>query len=179
MNDFKSDVELIVSNCRAFNPPGTFPVLAADALEAAFKREWSKINTEPRRISSGDRRALVSMLDKLCEQSCAVWFLLPVDPVRQNVPDYHDIIPKRDARDLSLIKTNIESGKYDSLEALTADVYLMQANAVKFNGEYSNVAADARTFITSFETALAAFKRKRKGPEVHGGSSGTKKQKLY
>ncbi|KAF8753693.1 Peptidase family M1 domain [Rhizoctonia solani] len=170
MNDFKLDVELIVSNCRAFNPPGTFPVLAAEALEAVFKREWSKINTEPRRISSGDRRALVSM---------CVWFLVPVDPIQQNVPDYHDIIPKRDARDLSLIKSNIESGKYDSLDALTADVYLMQANAVKFNGEYSNVAADARTFVTSFENALAAFKRKRKGPEVHGSSSGTKKQKLY
>ncbi|GAB1524178.1 hypothetical protein RhiTH_007331 [Rhizoctonia solani] len=179
MNDFKLDVELIVSNCRAFNPPGTFPVLAAEALEAVFKREWSKINTEPRRISSGDRRALVSMVDKLCEQPCAVWFLVPVDPIQQNVPDYHDIIPKRDARDLSLIKSNIESGKYDSLDALTADVYLMQANAVKFNGEYSNVAADARTFVTSFENALAAFKRKRKGPEVHGSSSGTKKQKLY
>ncbi|KAG8714750.1 hypothetical protein FRC11_007261 [Ceratobasidium sp. 423] len=179
MDNFKSDVELIVSNCRAFNPPGTFPVLAAEALETAFKREWSKINSEVRKISSGDRRALVSMVDKLCEQPCAVWFLFPVDPIQQNVPDYHDIIPKRDARDLSLIKTNIESGKYDSLEALTADIYLMQANAVKFNGEYSNVAADGRTFVKSFETALANFKRKRKGPEVYGGTSGAKKQKLY
>lgn len=179
MDDFKSDVELIISNCRAFNPPGTFPVAAADALETVFQREWSKINTEVRKISSGDRRALVSMVDKLCEQPCAVWFLYAVDPVQQNVPDYYDIIPKRDARDLSLIKSNIENGKYDSLEALTADVYLMQANAVKFNGEYSNVAADARAFVKLFETALANFKRKRKGPEAYGSSSGVKKQKLY
>ncbi|KEP50373.1 transcription initiation factor TFIID subunit 2 [Rhizoctonia solani 123E] len=179
MDDFKSDVELIISNCRSFNPPGTFPVLAADALEVSFKREWSKVNSDVRKISSGDRRALVTMIDKLCEQPCAVWFLYAVDPVRQNVPDYYDIIPKRDARDLTMIKSNVETGKYDSLEALTADVYLMQANAVKFNGEYSNVAADARNFVKSFETALANFKRKRKGPEVHGSSSGAKKQKLY
>lgn len=68
MDDFKDDVELIIRNCRQFNPPGTFPVIAADNLETAFKREWSKLNAEPRKISSGDRRALVSMLDKLCEQ---------------------------------------------------------------------------------------------------------------
>lgn len=68
MDDFKDDVELIIRNCRQFNPPGTFPVLAAENLEAAFRREWSKLNAEPRKISSGDRRALVSMLDKLSEQ---------------------------------------------------------------------------------------------------------------
>jgi transcription initiation factor TFIID subunit 2 len=101
-----------------------------------------------------------------------------VDPIQQNVPEYHNIIPKRDARDLSLIKTNIERERYDSLEALTADIYLMQANATKFNGETSQVAADARTFVKSYETALANFKRKRKGPDVYAGGSGTKKQKL-
>ncbi|KAF8601367.1 Bromodomain-containing protein, partial [Ceratobasidium sp. AG-I] len=26
MDDFKDDVELIIRNCRQFNPPGTFPV---------------------------------------------------------------------------------------------------------------------------------------------------------
>jgi transcription initiation factor TFIID subunit 2 len=102
-----------------------------------------------------------------------------VDPIQQGVPDYHNVIPKRDARDLSLIKSNIEKEKYDSLEALTADIYLMQANAAKFNGEYSSVAADARTFVKSFETALANFKRKRKGPDILGSSSGVKKPKLY
>jgi transcription initiation factor TFIID subunit 2 len=68
MDNFKDDVELIISNCRQFNYPGTFPVLAANGLEAAFEREWSKLNAETRKISSGDRRALVSMLDKLSEQ---------------------------------------------------------------------------------------------------------------
>ncbi|KAB5593213.1 Transcription initiation factor TFIID subunit 2 [Ceratobasidium theobromae] len=173
MDDFKGDVELIIRNCRQFNPPGTFPVIAADNLEIAFKREWTKFGTEPRRISSGDRRALVSMLDKLSEQTCALWFLAPVDPVRQGVPDYYNVIPKRDARDLSLIKSNIEKEKYDSLEALTADIYLMQTNAIKFNGAGSNVAEDARTFVKLFENALANFKRKRKGPEVFGSSSGS------
>ncbi|KAG8711147.1 hypothetical protein FRC08_016245 [Ceratobasidium sp. 394] len=177
MEDFKNDFNLIIRNCRQFNPPGTFPVTAADNLEAAFQREWAKLNTEPRKISSGDRRALVSMLDKLSEQPCALWFLVAVDPIQQNVPDYHKIVPKRDARDLSMIKTNIERGNYDSFEALTADIYLMQANAAKFNGEHSQVAADARAFVKSYEAALANFKRKRKGPDVYTGG-GAKKQKL-
>ncbi|KAG9096358.1 hypothetical protein FRC06_008750 [Ceratobasidium sp. 370] len=177
MEDFKNDFDLIIRNCRQFNPPGTFPVTAAENLEAAFQREWAKLNTEPRRISSGDRRALVSMLDKLSEQSCALWFLVAVDPIQQNVPDYHKIIPKRDARDLSMIKANVERGHYDSFEALTADIYLMQANATKFNGEHSQVAADARAFVKSYEAALANFKRKRKGPDVYSGG-GAKKQKL-
>ncbi|KAG8708250.1 hypothetical protein FRC09_001362 [Ceratobasidium sp. 395] len=178
MEAFKGDFDLIIRNCRQFNYPGTFPVIAANGLEAAFQREWTKLSTEPRKISSGDRRALVSMLDKLSEQACALWFLAAVDPIAQNVPDYHKIIPKRDARDLSLIKTNIERGHYDSFEALTADLYLMQSNAAKFNGEHSQVAADARTFVKSYEVALANFKRKRKGPEVSSGGGGVKKQKL-
>lgn len=101
-----------------------------------------------------------------------------MDPVQQGVPEYYNIIPKRDARDLAMIKTNIERERYDSLEALTADIYLMQANATKFNGEMSNVAADARTFVKSYENALSNFKRKRKGPDVYTGGSGAKKQKL-
>lgn len=101
-----------------------------------------------------------------------------MDPIQQGVPDYYDVIPKRDARDLAMIKSNIERERYDSLEALTADVYLMQANAAKFNGEYSAVAADARTFVKSYEAALLNFKRKRKGPDMYTGGSGTKKQKL-
>ncbi|QRV80287.1 bromodomain associated protein [Ceratobasidium sp. AG-Ba] len=176
MEDFKKDFELVISNCKQFNPSGTFPVIIAENLEAAFKREWTKLDIEPRKISSGDRRALVTMIDKLSEQPCALWFLTAVDPVQQNVPDYYKIIPKRDARDLAMIKSNIERGHYDSFEALTADMYLMQANAAKFNGDSSQVAADARTFVKSYEVALANFKRKRKGPEVYAG--GGKKQKL-
>ncbi|KAG9119851.1 hypothetical protein FRC07_004918, partial [Ceratobasidium sp. 392] len=176
MEAFKDDFDLVVRNCKKFNYPGTFPVVAAENMEVVFEREWTKGNTEPRKISSGDRRALVSMLDKLSEQPCALWFLVAVDPIAQNVPDYHNIIPKRDARDLSMIKSNVERGHYDSFDALTADLYLMQSNAAKFNGEHSQVAGDARAFVKSYEAALANFKRKRKGPDAFSGGGGAKKQ---
>ena len=40
MEDVKKDVELVFANCRQFNPPATFPVDCADAVEKVFKK-WA------------------------------------------------------------------------------------------------------------------------------------------
>lgn len=66
-------------------------------------------------------------------------FWEPVDPVVLGIPQYHDIIPKKDARDLRTIRSKLETDKYETVEAWEADLELMANNAIKFNGIESEV----------------------------------------
>jgi transcription initiation factor TFIID subunit 2 len=62
MDDFRKDVELIFSNCRKFNPPGTFPVTCADAVEKVFKKEWPRLE---RKLSWTEKRGLQGVMSNL------------------------------------------------------------------------------------------------------------------
>ena len=55
------------------------------------------------------------------------------------VPTYYDIIPRKDARDLKTIRQKLDNDKYETVEAFEADLELMLANAIKFNGTDSEV----------------------------------------
>jgi transcription initiation factor TFIID subunit 2 len=63
MEDFKKDIELILSNCRQFNPPATFPATCADIVEKAFKKEWPK--TLDRKLSWTEKRGLQGVMSTL------------------------------------------------------------------------------------------------------------------
>lgn len=60
MEDFARDVELVFSNCRKFNPPGTYPTNCADAVEKVFKKEWSK--AMEKKLACSEKRSLLSLL---------------------------------------------------------------------------------------------------------------------
>ena len=62
-----------------------------------------------------------------------------MDPVALEIPTYHDVIPKKDARDLRTIKQKLDADKYDTVEAFEADLDLMISNAILFNGPSSEV----------------------------------------
>ena len=81
------------------------------------------------------------------------------------IPDYFNIIPKKDARDLRTIRTKLDTDKYESLDAFEADIKLMVDNAIKFNGAASEVGIQA--------AALLAFVREL----LEGVRTGTKKRK--
>ena len=66
-------------------------------------------------------------------------FFEPVDPVVLGIPDYHEVIPKKDARDLRTIRSKLDADKYESLDAWEADMDLMVSNAILFNGPSSEV----------------------------------------
>lgn len=66
-------------------------------------------------------------------------FREPVDPVLLGIPTYFEVIPKRDARDLRMIRQKLDADKYDSVEAFEADIELMIRNAITFNGADSEV----------------------------------------
>jgi len=56
------------------------------------------------------------------------------------------VIPRENARDLTLITNKLRSDKYDSFDALDADMQLMLANCYKFNVADERVLATARAF---------------------------------
>lgn len=63
MEQIAADVDLIFSNCRLFNPPGTGPVLDAGIVEKAFRKEWVK--ALEKRLSFKEKRSLMAVMAKL------------------------------------------------------------------------------------------------------------------
>lgn len=64
-------------------------------------------------------------------------FLVPVDPVALNIPQYHKIIKK--PMDLGTIQTQLKAGFYTHAKEFHADVRLMFENCYKFNPETDDV----------------------------------------
>lgn len=63
MEAFARDVDLVFTNCRTFNPPTTYPVNCADALERTFKKEWQKATEK--KLSWNEKRSLQGIMTKL------------------------------------------------------------------------------------------------------------------
>lgn len=137
MEDFKKDIELVFSNCRQFNPPATFPVDCANAVEKVFKKEWPK--AMERKLSWSDKRGLQGILTTLVKEPISWIYREPVDPVALGIPTYHDVIPRKNARDLRTIRQKLDIDKYDTVEAVEADLELMVQNSITFNGVDSEV----------------------------------------
>jgi transcription initiation factor TFIID subunit 2 len=196
MESFKKDVDLIIANCHQFNPPGTYPITCADAVEAVFKKEWA--HATQKKLESKEKRALLGVLNKLILDPAYVvtqssfmlrgltslsWWVFwdPVDPVALGIPTYFDVIPKKNARDLKTIRFKLEADKYGSPEALEADIDLMIDNAIAFNGVESEVGQIGTKLRARVQDELAritgSVTRKRKD----GGGTpmpGAKKVKL-
>ena len=63
MEGFAKDVDLVLANCRTFNPPGTYPTQCADAVERIWKREWQK--AMEKKLAWTEKRSLQGMMTKL------------------------------------------------------------------------------------------------------------------
>ena len=96
------------------------------------------------------------------------------------IPTYFDVIPKKDARDLRTIRGKLEADKYVSKEAWEADVQLMVNNAIKFNGEESEVGQLGVKLMQRVRELLSTTStlqqgKKRQAPETNEPN---KKQKV-
>ena len=95
------------------------------------------------------------------------------------IPTYFDIIPKKDARDLRLIRQKLDTDKYKLVNGFEAEIDLMIRNAIIFNGAESEVGAIAQGF-QNWVTELLDIKtssKKRKDSEK-GTPQPIKKAKL-
>mmetsp|Transcript_10061 Transcript_10061/g.15267 ORF Transcript_10061/g.15267 Transcript_10061/m.15267 type:complete len:1089 (+) Transcript_10061:74-3340(+) len=100
--------------------------------------------------TSGDDRKLLLLLHQMRERRCARWFLRPVDPVADGVPNYLEII--KAPMDLGTIGHKLERGAYEEREDYAEDVRLMINNALTYNPDpQSRVHKDAIELSTFFE----------------------------
>ena len=107
-------------------------------------------------------RGLESLLRSMRERKQARWFIRPVDPVADGVPQYLEVI--REPMDLRTINRRLEKGDYDAdREAFARDVRLVFSNALRFNADdRSPVRADALGLSAFFEKKWAALHEKKK-----------------
>ncbi|ORY34750.1 hypothetical protein BCR39DRAFT_514465 [Naematelia encephala] len=133
MGQVARDIELVFKNCRQFNTPGDFAYQAAEATEKSYWREWTKAVSP--RMTADERKAMSGLLSKALKDIDAQIFWTAVDPVAMNLPNYFDIIPPDEARDLTLIKNNLDKGKYTTTTKVDEEIETMLDNCRIFNGE--------------------------------------------
>lgn len=132
MGQMAREIELVFSNCRQFNPPGPITDAAA-TVEALYWKEWSKAVSQ--KLLPDERKALIAVINRAFRDQLSALFREPVDPVALGIPQYFEIIPQEDARDLSLIKQKLEKGVYSTARQVDDDFELMLENCRVFNGE--------------------------------------------
>lgn len=85
MEAFAEDMYLIFKNCRQFNPPGTLPVLGADIVEKAFKKEWGPIMRA--KLTLVEKRNLAAFLERMRQvEECVLYRLIPCVASVANYP---------------------------------------------------------------------------------------------
>jgi len=169
-SELNDDFEQIVTNCKIFNPPGTVPVLHAEALQRVWWSEASKAG----KLSYQEKRALQGMMNRLRQKPSAAIFLDAVDPIALGIPMYFEIIPRQDARDLGLIKRRLDNDEYSTPEALEADFRLMVNNCLVFNGEGSPAYEVGQTMEAEFDREFEAVQAQL--GTSGGGSKNGKRQ---
>ena len=106
------------------------------------------------------------------------YFREPVDPILLGIPDYHKVVPRKEARDLKTIRNKLDSDKYDSLDAFEADIQLMVDNAIKFNGYGSDVGNKGERLLERVKDMVQPIRqglqKKRKEEQESEGPSSKK-----
>ncbi|KAK0465504.1 uncharacterized protein EV420DRAFT_1514646 [Desarmillaria tabescens] len=179
MEDFRADFELVISNCRQFNPVKTYPHDCAAVIEKYFRKEWPKLME--RKLTFAEKRGLLGVMTSIVKDNVSWIFREPVDPELLGIPTYFQVIPRKDARDLRTIRTKLESDKYDTVEAFEADIALMINNAITFNGMDSEVgplAIACRDKIQSLINAWRSSQDKKRKDVEKGSSQPSKKVRL-
>lgn len=83
--------------------------------------------------------------DKLFDSLLSGPFRVPVDPERDGVPDYFDVIKK--PMDLTTVRTNLDEGKYRNSSEWIEDLMLIWKNGMQYNRKLP-------TFYTMAQTLL-------------------------
>jgi len=73
-----------------------------------------------------------------------------VDPVRLNIPDYHNIV--KHPMDLGTLKNNLKAGLYASPAVFQRDMGLIFQNCILYNGETSSVSLMCKNVKDEFES---------------------------
>ncbi|KAJ2766329.1 hypothetical protein IWQ57_004412, partial [Coemansia nantahalensis] len=145
---FRDHVQLVLSNCFLFNPPGAYVHDQALALQREFEAAWrhqsgadvaqTPVPTDaiPRDLplASAGAAALErarAIVNRMKRDDCAWPFLRPVDPVALGVPTYFDIV--RNPMDLSTVQKKLAKKAYPAVADFVADIQLIVDDCFLFN----------------------------------------------
>lgn len=84
-----------------------------------------------RKMDRNLKQQCVNILKTLMTHPSGWPFLVPVDPIQYNIPDYFTIITK--PMDLGTVKAKLDGNMYFDVDEFAADVRLTFANAMKYN----------------------------------------------
>ncbi|KII64746.1 Bromodomain-containing protein [Thelohanellus kitauei] len=90
---------------------------------------------QPRELSETLHKFMKDLMKSLYDSKFGEIFRAPVDPERDNLPDYLKIIEK--PIDLGTILSNLDNGLYGDVESVIADFQLMIKNCFTYNPEGS------------------------------------------
>ncbi|KAK9248023.1 Bromodomain-containing protein [Lipomyces tetrasporus] len=146
------------------------PVTPADSAPAPEPAPVATVVEGPPLPKHQNKFAL-SMVRSLKRLKDAYPFLVPVDPVKLNVPDYFKVVTH--PMDLSTVEKKLSSNQYSTVDQFVADFDLMIANCIRFNGAESKIAEMGRNLKASFERQLKQMPQ----AEVIKSESGLGKRK--
>ncbi|PVU98872.1 hypothetical protein BB559_001219 [Furculomyces boomerangus] len=110
----------------------------------------SEVIGENETLNQGESKTLLKILRKLQTHPSGLEFLQPVDPVKQQVPDYYNVVKK--PMDLSTIESKLVDKKYKTKELFYDDVNLIVKNCNLFNPEGSFVYEQGRQLLELFNS---------------------------
>src|ERR1700730_8941976 len=91
------------------------------------------------------------LLQQVIKADTKKWFLSPVDPVAENLPDYNEKIST--PMDLGTVRSRLDESaeNYKSTSDVVDDILLTFKNAILYNGATSAVAQEAIRLRIFFE----------------------------
>ncbi|OHT05780.1 Bromodomain containing protein [Tritrichomonas foetus] len=78
------------------------------------------------------KQQCLKIMDELMTNRIAELFVDPIDPELDNCPDYYEVI--KTPMDLTKVRENLESDKYDTVQQWKSDMELIWSNAILYNG---------------------------------------------
>lgn len=102
-----------------------------------------------------DKDICAAILAKTMESPHSFEFIRPVDPIKQGIPQYYDIIKK--PMDLGTIKSKLKNNQYLSVQQFDDDVRLMFNNCYKFNPPDTYVYNEAKQLEQVYSKQFKAY----------------------
>lgn len=84
-------------------------------------------------INDAQRKWCIKVINHLFKWKLTVFFRRPIDPAKNEFPNYFQIIQK--PMDLETVKKTLLDGNYPNIDSFTADLQLIFENAKKYHGQ--------------------------------------------
>lgn len=96
-----------------------------------------------------EREKMKEVLGNIMATQYAFEFLRPVDPIKQGIPNYPEVI--KNPMDLGTVKTRLKAHQYTNVQEMDKDIRLIFSNCYKFNAKGTYVYLQAKALEEVYE----------------------------